>query len=201
MVGYLARGKELIMFIAHKSNVLLNWHDTEWMCRMEAKGLNGPKEYWTWLDSVTTEDERLVKTYDFSGETDYTIVEVRDEDIPTRLGQLRLLGYESAVESKEEHVYNIKFYATKRDSEIEGVKSHFIGDDATKDARLLSEEWIQIRKMRNRLIAETDWMMLSDTGTASTAWKNYRKALRDIPSSQDSAKVFSDIDWPDKPSS
>ena len=43
--------------------------------------------------------------------------------------------------------------------------------------------------------------MLSDTVTVSTAWKNYRKALRDIPSSQDSAKVFSDIDWPTKPSS
>ena len=43
--------------------------------------------------------------------------------------------------------------------------------------------------------------MLSDTGTVSTAWKNYRKALREIPQSQDSAKTFADIDWPDKPSS
>ena len=44
-------------------------------------------------------------------------------------------------------------------------------------------------------------MMLSDTGTVSAAWKNYRKALREIPQSQDSVKTFSDIDWPDKPSS
>ena len=44
-------------------------------------------------------------------------------------------------------------------------------------------------------------MMLSDTGTVSTAWKNYRKALREIPQSQDSAKTFEDIKWPDKPSS
>ena len=65
----------------------------------------------------------------------------------------------------------------------------------------MAEEWKRIRAERDSLIAETDWMMLSDTGTASAAWKNYRKALRDIPSSQDSAKVFSDIDWPDKPSS
>ena len=57
-----------------------------------------------------------------------------------------------------------------------------------------------IRAERDRLIAETDWMMLSDTGTVSTAWKNYRKALREIPQSQDSAKTFEDIDWPVKPS-
>ena len=44
-------------------------------------------------------------------------------------------------------------------------------------------------------------MMLSDTGTVSTAWKNYRKALREIPQSQDSVKKFEDIKWPDKPSS
>ena len=42
--------------------------------------------------------------------------------------------------------------------------------------------------------------MLSDTGTVSTAWKNYRKALREIPQSQDSAKTFADITWPTKPS-
>ena len=42
--------------------------------------------------------------------------------------------------------------------------------------------------------------MLSDTGTVSTAWKNYRKALREIPSSQDSVTRFKDITWPSKPS-
>ena len=66
---------------------------------------------------------------------------------------------------------------------------------------MLAEEWAIIRRKRDKLIAETDWMMLSDTGTVSAAWKNYRKALREIPQSQDSVKTFSDIDWPDKPSS
>ena len=191
------------MFISHKSNVLQSVYETEWQCRRLVKGQTKP-EYWAWLDSVTSGDPPVV---DYSGETGYTIVECTDENVGARLAQLS--DYISREGSK---VYNIKYYASKRDAEeikdIDGnsqdpkvyVQSHFVGQDDTKDARLLAEEWTQIRAERDRLIAETDWMMLSDTGTASTAWKNYRKALRDIPSSQDSAKVFSDIDWPSKPS-
>ena len=191
------------MYISHKSNVLQTVHEEEWQCRRLVKGQTKP-EYWAWLDSVTSGDPPVV---DYSGETGYTIVECTDENVGARLAQLS--DYISREGSK---VYNIKYYASKRDAEeikdIDGnsqdpkvyVQSHFVGQDDTKDARLLAEEWTQIRAERDRLIAETDWMMLSDTGTASTAWKNYRKALRDIPSSQDSAKVFSDIDWPSKPS-
>ena len=149
-------------------------------------------EYWTWLETVTTDG-----VSDFSGETGYTIVECTDENVQERLRQLENYVFNTL----DGTTYNIKYYATKRDSEIEGVKSHFIGDDEAKDAQLLAAEWVQIRAERDRLIAATDWMMLSDTGTVSTAWKNYRKALREIPQSQDSVKKFSDIKWPDKPSS
>ena len=61
------------MYIATKDKKLIAIHETEWQCRRNAKGLSKP-EYWTWLESVTTEDENGVKTYDFSGE-DYKIVE------------------------------------------------------------------------------------------------------------------------------
>tara|TARA_R100001440_G_scaffold16961_1_gene28728 strand:+ start:632 stop:925 length:294 start_codon:yes stop_codon:yes gene_type:complete len=37
----------------------------------------------------------------------------------------------------------------------------------------------ELRLNRNILLAETDWMANSDV-TMSTAWKNYRQALRDI---------------------
>ena len=37
----------------------------------------------------------------------------------------------------------------------------------------------ELRSSRNILLAETDWMANSDV-TMSTAWKNYRQALRDI---------------------
>ena len=190
------------MFISHKSNVLQQVHETEWQCRRLTKGLTKP-EYWEWLSTITSGDPPVV---DYSGETGYTIVECTDEDVQARLAQLG--GYISM-----DGVYNIKYYASKRDAEeildIDGnsydpkqyVQSHFIGQDDTRDARLLADEWTQIRAERDSLIAETDWMMLSDTGTVSAAWKNYRKALREIPQSQDSAKIFEDIDWPDKPSS
>ena len=39
----------------------------------------------------------------------------------------------------------------------------------------------KIRKKRNALLAETDWMANNDMSTMSDAWKNYRQALRDIP--------------------
>ena len=179
------------MFISLKNNLIQQVHQSEWQCRRKSKGMSKP-EYWTWLETVTTDG-----VSDFSGETGYTIVECTDENVQERLRQLENYVFNTL----DGTTYNIKYYATKRDSEIEGVKSHFIGDDEAKDAQLLAAEWVQIRAERDRLIAETDWMMLSDTGTVSTAWKNYRKALREIPQSQDSVKKFSDIKWPDKPSS
>ena len=196
------------MFISHKSNVILSINESEWQCRRYAKGLD-KSDYWAWVETIKDSDGNP----DYSGETGYTIVECNDENVQQRLVQL-----DNYISFKHEGTkYNIKYYATKRDSEIVDVpahkdedgkdvaatyvQSHLIGDDTAKDKRILDEEWVNIRAKRDRLIAETDWMMLSDTGTVSAAWKNYRKALREIPQSQDSAKTFEDIKWPDKPSS
>ena len=172
------------MYISHKSNVIQQVHETEWQCRRNTKGMSKP-EYWAWIETITSGDP---PEPDYSGETGYTIVECTDEDVQARLVQLS--DYISTNK-----VYNIKW----SDEKVDG--SHFVPDDDAKDARLLAEEWKRIRAERDSLIAETDWMMLSDTGTVSAAWKNYRKALREIPQSQDSAKTFEDIDWPVKPSS
>ena len=38
----------------------------------------------------------------------------------------------------------------------------------------------QLRLVRNVLLAETDWMSLTDAPTMSDAWKKYRQELRDI---------------------
>ena len=191
------------MHISHKSNAIQSIHETEWQCRRKVKGQT-KAEYWTWLATITDADG--VITYPSE---DFTIVECTDEDVNARLFELSNYIF-STIEGT---TYNIKYYASKRDAEEildndgnshdpkQYVQSHFMGDDSAKDARLLANEWVQIREERDRLIAETDWMMLSDTGTVSAAWKNYRKALREIPQSQDSAKIFEYIDWPDKPSS
>ena len=193
------------MFISHKNNTIQTIQETEWECRRISKGLTMP-EYWAWLETIKDSDG----VPDYSSETGYTIVECTDENIEERFTQLDDYFHNSLETGK---IYNIKYYASKRNAEeILGedgksqdpkvyVQSHFVGDDSAKDARLLAAEWVKIRAERDRLIAETDWMMLSDTGTVSTAWKNYRKALREIPQSQDSVKKFSDIKWPDKPSS
>ena len=200
------------MFIAYKKSDknLIARRETEWQCRMNAKGID-LTAYNAWIKTITTQDEKGNDVVTYPSE-DFTIVECRDEDVSARLNQLS--DYININRKGGElKVYNIKWQDDignaeeildadgKSQSPKVYVQSHLIPDDTAKDARLLSDEWTRIRAERDRLIAETDWMMLSDTGTVSTAWKNYRKALREIPQSQDSVKKFSDIDWPDKPSS
>ena len=186
------------MYISHKSNVLQTVHETEWQCRRKVKGLS-KSEYWAWLDSVTSGDPPVV---DLSGETGYVIVECTDEDIEARLVQL-----DDYVSLKlEGTTYNIKYYASKRDAEeikdFEGnshdpkqhVSSHFVGQDDTKDARILAEEWARVRSERDRKIAATDWRVIvaseSDEGSdLPTKWKTYRTNLRDITEQADADNI------------
>ena len=188
------------MYITHKNNILQNIEECEWMCRRNAKGMT-LAEYWTWLDSVTSGDPPVV---DYSGETGYTIVECTDEDVQTRLNQLG--------DYQADEVYNIKYYASKRNAEeikdIDGnshdpkqyVSSHFVGQDDTKDARILAEKWARVRAERDRKIAATDWRVIvaseSDEGSdLPTKWKTYRKDLRDITEQADP----DNITWPTEP--
>ena len=193
------------MYISHKSNVIQSINEDEWQCRRKVKGLTKP-EYWAWLESVTDADGVV----DLSGETGYTIVECTDEDVNVRLAQLG--DYVNNERAQDEAlVYNIKYYASKRDAEEikdpsgdsydpkQYVQSHFVGQDDTRDARLLAEEWTNIRRERTRLLAETDWMAGTDT-TLNVVWKAYRKELRDLPDDQSSKTSFADIVWPTKPS-
>ena len=172
------------MYISHKNNVIQSVYETEWQCRRMAKGISKP-EYWTWITSITTQDDKGNDVVTYPSE-DFTIVKVTDEDVQARLGQLG--SYTTA-----ERVYNIKW----SDEKVDG--SHFVGDDTAKDARILSDEWTQIRNERTRLLAETDWMAGTDT-TLNVVWKAYRKELRDLPDDQSSKTSFADIVWPTKPS-
>ena len=176
------------MFISHKSNVIQAIHEVEWECRRYTKKIR-TDEYWTWLESVTTEG-----VPDYSGE-DYEIVET---DAP--------LSYESTVDGVTS---TISFYESGHiTSNLEGdyyhlkwdaSKKEVVKDDTAKSAWELAEEWKQIRAQRTRLLAETDYMGNSDV-TMSAAWKAYRKSLRDLPADQSSKTKYSDITWPNKPS-
>jgi hypothetical protein len=67
-----------------------------------------------------------------------------------------------------------------------------------------------LREVRNKLISETDWTQLKDVDLdiiRERNWKNYRQALRDLPT-KSAPKVdiygnldMSSVDWPTKPSS
>jgi len=156
-----------------------------------SKGMS-KSEYWAWEITITSGDPPVV-TYPSE---DFTIVECRDEDVQTRL--LQLDDYISIPLPPKIKEYNIKYYVTKRNSEIDGVKSHFIKDDTARDKRILDEEWARIRQQRTRLLGDTDHHALSDQ-TLSDDMKTYRKSLRDLPSEQSSKTKYSDITWPTKP--
>ena len=195
------------MYISHKNNVLQQVHETEWQCRRKVKGQT-KAEYWVWLDSVTSGDPPEA---DFSSETGYTIVECTDEDVHARLAQLDDYVNQNRMPG-EALVYNIKYYASKRDAEEildnEGnshdpkqyVQSHFVGQDDTRDARILAEKWERIRTRRNRELTESDWVVVKAKEEHANAsidsnWMDYRTALRDITKQSDP----DNITWPTKP--
>tara|TARA_B100001093_G_C26519301_1_gene881032 strand:+ start:166 stop:453 length:288 start_codon:yes stop_codon:yes gene_type:complete len=55
-----------------------------------------------------------------------------------------------------------------------------------------------LREKRNRLLAETDYLALSDT-TLSSDMTTYRQALRDLPSGKDTVAKCENATWPTKP--
>ena len=67
---------------------------------------------------------------------------------------------------------------------------------ATKEAKLLETFKLnELRTERNRLLAETDYLALSDQ-TLSNDMKTYRQELRDITKT---ATSLDDVKWPEKP--
>tara|TARA_Y100000310_G_C20571666_1_gene758363 strand:- start:691 stop:1227 length:537 start_codon:yes stop_codon:yes gene_type:complete len=177
--------------------VLQTVHETEWQCKRKSKGLN-KTEYWAWINSITHGEEIIYPPEDF------TIVECTDEDVVRRFQQLS----DYISHTIGDIVYNIKWSDSKVSvvigQDFDGndvtIKTHFIGDDSTKDARILAEKWENIRKERDRLLDECDWVVVKakETGeTISSAWKKYRQDLRDIPIRH--YPNTDNITWPTKP--
>jgi len=86
---------------------------------------------------------------------------------------------------------------------INGVKVMFTAEEeaqADAEAKISADnqpikEMVKIRRQRDRILSNTDWMALSDV-TMSDDWKTYRQALRDIPASN---IVYKDVTWPTEP--
>ena len=85
---------------------------------------------------------------------------------------------------------NVQFTAaeeTARDNEEAAVV-------AAAPARALAD----LRSKRNRLLAETDYLALSDN-TLSSNMTTYRQALRDLPNGKDTVAKCENATWPTKP--
>ena len=176
------------MFIAIKDTKIIAIHEVEWNCRRQAKDISR-SEYWTWLESVTTDG-----VPDYSGE-DYEIVETdaplsyesTDED-----GNTRTISFYESGYMRNDGTYSLKWDGTK-----------IIKDDTAKAAHDLAEEWKRIRAERNRLLSESDWTQGGDsplTTQKKSDWAKYRTSLRTLPEDQSSKTKYSDITWPTKPS-
>jgi len=87
---------------------------------------------------------------------------------------------------------------------VHGGRIQFTAEEETaRDAE--EEAWsanennriaARVREERDRLLAETDYLALSDV-TMSSAWTTYRQALRDIPAQEGFPNT---ITYPTKPS-
>ena len=89
---------------------------------------------------------------------------------------------------------------------INGTRVQFTEEEeAARDAEELAwtndapnRRMEELRRQRDALLAETDWMANSDV-TMSDAWATYRQALRDITTQTPSDDELSNITFPTKP--
>jgi hypothetical protein len=68
--------------------------------------------------------------------------------------------------------------------------------ETAHQAKLDAEAAKNVRFQRDRELAATDWMGLSDV-TMSVDWATYRQALRDVP---EQGGFPHNVTWPTKPS-
>ena len=72
--------------------------------------------------------------------------------------------------------------------------------DATEEeiSAKLEEKWVEVRIMRDALLAQSDWTQFQDSplsGTTLVEWQTYRQSLRDITSQPNPYN----LSWPAKP--
>ena len=106
---------------------------------------------------------------------------------------LYALGIDGGWKIKEGQI--VKWWANKPQPSDDAIQAKLTELRAAEPMRLLRQE-------RNRRIAETDWWVLPDR-TASQEQKDYRQALRDLPSTAepqlDDNGQLTNVTWPTKP--
>ncbi len=84
------------------------------------------------------------------------------------------------------------------DAYVDSGKAYTVKVESTttdEQTELTNKKWIEIREIRNQILKETDWRASTDL-TLSDDWKNYRQALRDVPTQSDPFNIT----WPSSPS-
>ena len=89
---------------------------------------------------------------------------------------------------------------------INGVKVQFTAEEETaRDAEeqawadgQLNRDLASLRQRRNVLLAETDYLALSDN-TLADNMKTYRQELRDLTNGLDTVDKVKNVTWPTKP--
>ena len=89
---------------------------------------------------------------------------------------------------------------------INGERVQFTAaEEAARDAEeqawadgALGRAQASLRSRRNKLLAETDYLALSDN-TLSDDMKTYRQNLRDLPAGKDTVAKCENATWPTKP--
>ena len=95
-----------------------------------------------------------------------------------------------------------------RHHNINGVQVPFTAEEeAQRDAE--EQAWLEgafdraiadLRQRRNRLLAECDWVMVSDSPIADkTDWQTYRTSLRDITNGLTTVEEVNAVVFPTKP--
>ena len=71
-------------------------------------------------------------------------------------------------------------------------------EEAAVVAAAPAEALAELRSKRNRLLAETDYLALSDV-TLTSEMETYRQALRELPTGKDTVAKCENVTWPTKP--
>ena len=82
---------------------------------------------------------------------------------------------------------------------IKDIKNIEVIEALVQPAPVPPPTWESIRSLRNMMLAESDWTVLSDVPMADalkTAWINYRQQLRDITTTFTNPQ---DVVWPTPP--
>jgi hypothetical protein len=69
-------------------------------------------------------------------------------------------------------------------------------------AQAYDSAMIELRSRRNQLLASSDWTQVADVALTvedDIAWRDYRKALRDLPAGLSTADDVANVDWPTAP--